>query len=188
MTEIREGKFEGDDPFMIVRRWLDEAREFEPNDPNAAALATVSPSGIPNVRMVLIKSIEVDSFLFYTNYGSAKACEIEASGRAAFVLHWKSLRRQIRVRGKIEKSEGPEADKYFESRSLQSKLGAWASRQSKPLKSKSSFLAEAARLSVRFGTSHPSSGAVTEFGHWRLNSGQTASFDFMIGFAGPEPN
>ncbi|MDE0114606.1 MAG: pyridoxamine 5'-phosphate oxidase [Albidovulum sp.] len=155
MTEIIGKKFSGSDPFVIARRWLDEAREYEPNDPNAAALATAAPSGCPNVRMVLIKSIESDSFVFYTNYGSVKAQEIEASGRAAFVLHWKTLRRQIRARGMVEKFSGTKADEYFESRSLQSKLGAWASRQSQPLKSKQILVAEAARMGVRFGTNPP---------------------------------
>ena len=105
--------------------------------------------------MVLIKSISEESFAFYTNYGSVKAQEIEASGSAAFVIHWKSLRRQIRVRGLVEKITGSEADDYYNSRSLQSRLGAWASRQSQPLKSRSALLAEAARMGVRFGANPP---------------------------------
>lgn len=89
-------------------------------------------AGLPNVRMVLLKEIEADAFVFYTNYGSAKAREIDATGKAAFVLHWKSLRRQVRVRGVVSREDGPAADDYYASRSLKSRLGAWASRQSQP--------------------------------------------------------
>jgi len=102
----RSGIFAGDDPFAIAQAWLAEAEPVEPNDPNAIALATVDEAGMPNVRMVLLKEIEADAFVFYTNYGSKKGREIEASGKAAFVLHWKSLRRQIRVRGFTEREEG----------------------------------------------------------------------------------
>lgn len=133
MTVERDGIFAGDDPFAIARRWLGEAEAVEPNDPNAIALATVDPDGMPNVRMVLLKEIEASAFVFYTNYESQKAQELETAGKAAFVLHWKSLRRQIRVRGNISREDGPQADEYFASRSLKSRLGAWASRQSQPL-------------------------------------------------------
>jgi len=129
----RTGIFAGDDPFAIAQRWLDEAEGQEINDHNAIALATVDPDGLPNARMVLLKEIEADAFVFYTNYGSRKAQEIEAGGKAAFVMHWKSLRRQIRVRGTVTREEGPQADAYYASRSLKSRLGAWASRQSEPL-------------------------------------------------------
>ena len=148
----RRGLFAGDDPFAIARRWLDEAAGTEPNDPNAIALATVDADGLPDVRMVLLKEIEAAAFLFYTNYGSAKARQIEASGRAAFVLHWKSLRRQIRVRGRVEKEDGAKADAYYASRSLPSRLGAWASHQSQPLKSRASLMAEVARMTALHGT------------------------------------
>ncbi|MFN3992838.1 MAG: pyridoxamine 5'-phosphate oxidase [Tabrizicola flagellatus] len=151
----RSGIFEGDDPFAIARAWLTEAEAQEPNDPNAIALATVDPQGMPNVRMVLLKEIEDDAFVFYTNYGSAKGQEIAASGKAAFVLHWKSLRRQIRVRGSVTREDGPKADAYFASRSLKSRLGAWASRQSEPLSSREALLAEAARVAVTKGPNPP---------------------------------
>ncbi|MEL7259675.1 MAG: pyridoxal 5'-phosphate synthase, partial [Pseudomonadota bacterium] len=128
----RDGKFAGENPFAIARAWLSEAEASEINDPNAMALATVDETGLPNVRMVLLKDITDDAFWFYTNYGSAKGREIEASGKAAVVLHWKSLRRQIRVRGSVTREDGPEADEYYASRSLKSRLGAWASRQSEP--------------------------------------------------------
>ena len=151
-AETRDGKFAGDDPFDIARRWLREAEASEVNDPNAIALSTVDSSGLPNVRMVLLKDIEEDGFVFYTNYESAKANEIEASGKAAFVLHWKSLRRQVRVRGTVTREDGPKADAYFASRSLKSRLGAWASKQSRPLSSRTALLAEVAKVTARHGT------------------------------------
>lgn len=147
----RSGIFAGDDPFAIARAWLAEAEPLEPNDPNAIALATVDDGGMPNVRMVLLKEIEADAFVFYTNYGSKKGREIEASGKAAFVLHWKSLRRQVRVRGVTEREEGPQADAYYDSRSLKSRLGAWASRQSEPLSSRAALVAEVAKVTAVHG-------------------------------------
>ncbi|MDP3862037.1 MAG: pyridoxamine 5'-phosphate oxidase [Phaeovulum sp.] len=147
----RSGIFAGDDPFAIARVWLAEAKRSEPNDPDAIALATVDAAGLPNVRMVLLKEIEEDAFVFYTNYESVKAREIAAAGRAAFVLHWKSLRRQIRVRGIVSREEGPQADAYFASRSLKSRLGAWASRQSQPLASRAALMAEVARMTAQHG-------------------------------------
>lgn len=148
----QSGIFAGDNPFEIARAWLAEAEKTEVNDPNAIALATTDQKGMPNARMVLLKEIEHDAFLFYTNYGSVKAKEIEAAGKAAFVLHWKSLRRQIRVRGVTSREEGSKADAYFASRSLQSRLGAWASRQSQPLTSRAGLLAEVARVTAAHGT------------------------------------
>lgn len=147
----RTGIFAGDDPFSIAQAWLAEAEPLEPNDPNAIALATVDGEGMPNVRMVLLKEIEAEAFVFYTNYGSKKGQEIAASGKAAFVLHWKSLRRQIRVRGLTEREEGPQADAYYASRSLKSRLGAWASRQSEPLSSRAALVAEVAKVTLEQG-------------------------------------
>lgn len=147
----RTGIFAGDDPFAIAQDWLSEAEVSEPNDPNAVALATVGEAGMPNVRMVLLKEIEADAFVFYTNYGSTKAAEIEQTGKAAFVMHWKSLRRQIRVRGVTSREDGPQADAYYASRSLKSRLGAWASRQSQPLSSRGALMAEVARVTVQHG-------------------------------------
>lgn len=151
----RSGIFAGDDPFALARDWLAEAEPVEPNDPNAIALASVDAAGLPNVRMVLLKDIEADAFLFYTNYGSRKGQEIAASGKAAFVLHWKSLRRQIRVRGLTEREDGPKADAYFASRSLKSRLGAWASQQSQPLASREVLMAEAAKVALTRGPNPP---------------------------------
>lgn len=149
----RSGIFEGDSPFEIARRWLGEAEGSELNDPNAIALATVDAAGLPNVRMVLLKEIEDDAFVFYTNYDSAKGQEIAATGKAAFVMHWKSLRRQIRVRGTVTREEGPQADAYYASRGLQSRLGAWASKQSRPLASRASLMAEVAKVTALKGPS-----------------------------------
>lgn len=148
----RDGIFAGDDPFALVRAWLAEAEATEPNDPNAMQLATVDAEGLPNVRTVLLKDVEPDAFVFYTNYGSAKGREIGNSGKAAFVLHWKSLRRQVRVRGLTEREDGSAADAYYASRPLQSRIGAWASRQSEPLKSRGALMAEVARQAARHGT------------------------------------
>lgn len=147
----RDGIFAGDDPFEIARRWLSEAEASEPNDPNAIALSTVDAGGLPNIRMVLLKEIEADAFVFYTNYGSVKASEIDQAGKAAFLFHWKSLRRQIRVRGEVSRETGPKADEYYASRSLKSRLGAWASRQSAPLESRAALMAEVARVTAQQG-------------------------------------
>lgn len=147
----RSGIFAGDDPFALARGWLAEATRTEPNDPNAIALSTVDADGLPNARMVLLKDIEADAFVFYTNYGSAKAAEMDGAGKAAFVLHWKSLRRQIRVRGLVSREDGAAADAYFASRSLQSRLGAWASAQSRPLSSRAALVAEVARVTAARG-------------------------------------
>jgi pyridoxamine 5'-phosphate oxidase len=147
----RSGIFAGDDPFVIAQMWLAEAEALEPNDPNAIALATVDADGMPNVRMVLLKDIEPAAFVFYTNYTSKKAQEVEHAGKAAFVLHWKSLRRQIRVRGTVTREDGPQADAYYASRSLKSRLGAWASDQSKPLASRGALVAEVARQTAKHG-------------------------------------
>jgi len=155
MMTDRTGIFSGDDPFGIARDWLDAARSTEPNDPEAIALATVDAQGMPNVRMVLLKQIEDAGFVFYTNYDSAKGQEIAATGKAAFVLHWKSLRRQIRVRGLTSREDGPQADAYFASRGVQSRIGAWASAQSRPLDSRATLLAESARQAVRHGPNPP---------------------------------
>lgn len=151
----RSGIFAGDDPFQIARNWLAEAEASEPNDANAIALSTVDAGGLPNARMVLLKEIEDDAFVFYTNYGSAKAQELDSAGKAAFVMHWKSLRRQIRVRGEISREAGEQADAYFASRSLKSRLGAWASKQSHPLANRAALVAEVAKVTATHGTNPP---------------------------------
>ena len=165
MMTDRSGIFAGEDPFAIARGWLAEAEPLEPNDPNAIALATVDAAGLPNVRMVLLKDIGDEAFVFYTNYDSAKGSEIADNARAAFVMHWKSLRRQIRVRGSVTREEGPQADAYYASRSLPSRLGAWASEQSRPLSSRTALMAKVARLTVQLG---PNPGRPPHWGGFRI--------------------
>ena len=147
----RSGLFAGDNPFDIVRAWLAEAQEVEPNDPNAVALSTVDGDGMPNARIVLLKDVEDDGFVFFTNYGSTKGQELDQSGKAAFVMHWKSLRRQIRVRGTVTREDGPQADSYFQSRNSQSRLGAWASQQSRPLASRDALVAQVEQVATEHG-------------------------------------
>ena len=124
------------EPFDLFRQWFADAKASEPNDPNAMALATVDPEGMPDVRMVLMKGYDEQGFVFYTNTGSAKGTQLLASRKAAIVFHWKSLHRQVRVRGPIEQVSDAEADAYFQSRPRDSRIGAWASQQSRPLESR----------------------------------------------------
>lgn len=147
----RTGIFAGEDPFALASSWLAEATKSEPNDANAIALATVDPDGMPNARMVLLKEIEADAFVFYTNFDSAKGQEIGSTGKAAFVMHWKSLRRQVRVRGVTERVEDIQSDAYYNSRALQSRIGAWASEQSRPLDSRATLLAKVAKTGLEKG-------------------------------------
>lgn len=144
-----------DDPVALFRDWMAEAAGSEPNDPNAIALATVDADGMPNVRIVLLKEIEADAFVFYTNYESAKGQELSAQSRSAFVCHWKSLRRQVRVRGHVTREDGPKADAYYESRDLGSRLGAWASQQSRPLDRRDTLVERVEEARERFGDSPP---------------------------------
>ena len=143
--------FFGKDPFQIFKRWFEEAVEKEINDPDAIALSTVDPAGMPNVRMVLLRQIEDASFVFYTNYGSIKSKELFNSQLAAFVWHSKSLRRQIRVRGQVEKEDSAMADLYYQSRSLKSRIGAWASIQSQPLESRSHLMQQVQYFENKYG-------------------------------------
>lgn len=151
----RDGIFAGDDPFAIARAWLAEAEASEVNDPNAIALSTVDADGLPNARMVLLKEIADDAFVFFTNYESAKGTELDGAGKAAFVMHWKSLRRQLRVRGLIERESAAASDAYFATRSLKSRLGAWASAQSRPLSGRGALMAEVAKVTARFAGNPP---------------------------------
>jgi len=127
---------QSDEPYVLFRKWLAEAEKSEPNDPNAMALATVDESGLPDVRMVLLKGYDEHGFVFYTNFESNKGRELLSSMKAALCFHWKSLRRQVRVRGPVEKVSDSEADAYFRSRPRGSRIGAWASKQSRPLESR----------------------------------------------------
>lgn len=152
------GIFAGDNPFIIFQNWLAEAEKTEINDPNAMALATVDRSGMPNVRIVLLKEIQLEkngngAFVFYTNYASTKAKELNHSHKASFVIHWKTLGRQIRVRGEVSDENGPRADDYFMSRSPESRLGAWASHQSSPISSRQKLLDKVEQKRAQLGSS-----------------------------------
>ena len=127
------------DPFLLFGQWFAEARTSEINDPEAMALATAGAEGRPSVRMVLLKGHGPDGFTFYTNEQSAKGEQLAANAQAALLFHWKSLRRQVRVEGPVERVADAEADAYFASRSRDSQLGAWASEQSRPLDSRATF-------------------------------------------------
>ena len=146
------GVFATEDPYAMARAWLTEAEASEPEDPSAVALATVDAHGMPNVRMVLLKEIEQSQvrggFVFYTNFESAKGQELKANARAAMVFHWKSLHRQIRLRGVVELVSVKQADAYYASRPYQSRIGAWASRQSRPLANRRTLMAEVAKLAA----------------------------------------
>ena len=154
MDELRSRDFiEAEEPFDLFADWFEAARKSEPSDPDAMALATVDPSGLPNVRMVLLKAATPAGFVFYTNSESAKGTELAANMRAAGVLHWKSLRRQIRLRGPVRLVAPAEADAYFKSRPLQSRIGAWASCQSRPLESRFALETAAAHYAAKFALS-----------------------------------
>jgi pyridoxamine 5'-phosphate oxidase len=139
------------EPFQLFADWLGEARTSEPNDPNAMALATVDETGLPNVRMVLLKGLDEAGFVFYTNFESRKGRELLASHKAALLFHWKSLRRQVRVRGRVEEVTAAEADAYYASRPRGSRIGAWASKQSQPLEGRFALEAAVAQYTLKFG-------------------------------------
>lgn len=153
--ERRAGLISGDfteaaDPIALFAAWFAEAKAAEPNDPDAITLATVDGAGMPDARMVLLKQADARGFVFYTNERSVKGGELAANPQAAIVAHWKSLRRQVRVRGPIERVTDKEADIYFATRSRASRIGAWASDQSKPLDSRKTFEDAAAKIEKRF--------------------------------------
>lgn len=136
------------DPFALFEDWMAEAEKSEPNDPNAMALATVDAHGLPNVRMVLLKAFGPDGFVFYTNSESAKGTELAQNLKAALLLYWKSLHRQVRIRGPVEMVSEDEADAYFATRSRESRVGAWASQQSRPLASRQELEEAVARYTA----------------------------------------
>ncbi len=139
------------EPYALFAEWFADAQKSEPNDPNAVAVATVDPDGLPNMRMVLMKDFDARGFVFYTNYESAKGRELLASGRAAMCFHWKSLRRQVRIRGTVETVTDAEADAYYASRARGSRIGAWASKQSRPLESRFALEKAVAEYTLKFG-------------------------------------
>ena len=140
-----------DDPIATFADWYREAQESEPKDPNAMALATVAPDGMPSVRMVLLKGFDARGFVFYTNLGSRKGQQIEGQAKAAVCLHWKSLRRQVRIEGEVAPVSEGEADDYFASRPRDSQIGAWASKQSQPLEGRFVLERRIAKYAAKFG-------------------------------------
>jgi len=150
----------GTDPFELFQTWFDEAVTAEINDPDAIALASVNADGMPSVRMVLLRRWSEDGFLFFTNYQSRKSGELLATGKAAFCMHWKSLRKQVRVTGQVGKATAAQSDAYFNSRGRGSQIGAWASAQSQPLGSRAELMAQVEAHDKKFPD------AVTRPPHW----------------------
>ncbi|MFD2183451.1 pyridoxamine 5'-phosphate oxidase [Rhodoplanes azumiensis] len=150
-SRLTSGDFtESDAPFVLFDAWFEEARRSEPADPNAMAIATADAGGMPNVRMVLLKGVDERGFVFYTHQTSQKGQEIAANPSAAAVFHWKSLQRQVRLRGPVSLVSDAEADAYFDSRPRQSKIGAWASKQSSPLESRLAFEKSVAYYTAKY--------------------------------------
>jgi pyridoxamine 5'-phosphate oxidase len=139
-----------EDPLVQFAEWLKEAEKAEINDPTGMALASVDAEGLPDVRMVLLKGYDARGFVFYTNFESAKGQELLANPKAALLFHWKSLRRQVRIRGDVSVVSDEEADAYFASRPRDSRIGAWASRQSRPLKGRGELVKEVARYALKY--------------------------------------
>ena len=156
-----EDIFDRDNPFALFADWFSDAKRKEPNDPNAMALATADVTGLPDVRMVLLKDFDAEGFVFYTNLESAKGLQIGANPQAALCFHWKSLRRQIRLRGAVVPVSPDEADAYYASRARDSRIGAWASKQSRPLESRFALEKAVAKEAARFGL-----GPVPRPPHW----------------------
>jgi pyridoxamine 5'-phosphate oxidase len=152
---------DSNEPFALFANWFEDAQAKEVNDPNAMALATVDQNGLPNVRMVLLKGFDADGFVFYTNLESAKGRELLASGKAALCFHWKSLRRQVRVRGPVVQVGDEEADAYYASRPRGSRIGAWASAQSRPLESRFALEKAVARYTAQYAI-----GEIPRPPHW----------------------
>jgi pyridoxamine 5'-phosphate oxidase len=150
-----------DDPIVLFESWMKDALAKEPNDANAMALSTVDADGLPDSRMVLLKDVDRAGFVFYTNLESAKGRQLAASGKAALLFHWKSLRRQVRVRGAVQPVTPEEADAYFATRARPAQLGAWASDQSRPLGDRLALEKKIAEVGLRFGL-----GKVPRPPHW----------------------
>ena len=150
-TPLTSGDFTAaDEPFALFEAWLNEAIKSEPNDPNAMALATVDPDGLPDVRMVLMKGFDTQGFVFYSHIASQKGRELAANPKAALLFHWKSLRRQVRIRGNVTPVTDAEADAYFATRPKQAQIGAWASKQSQALESRFAFEQAIAKVAARY--------------------------------------
>ena len=150
-----ETQFDRDEPIALFIEWLAEARRSEPNDSNAMALATVDGDGVPDCRMVLLKDVDARGFAFYSNRESAKGLQLAGQPQAALLFHWKSLRRQVRIRGAVEPVSAEEADAYFASRARESRIGAWASDQSRPIADRAALEARIAEVEARFDGQEP---------------------------------
>ncbi|MFP4519619.1 MAG: pyridoxamine 5'-phosphate oxidase [Oceanicaulis sp.] len=142
--------FAREDPFALFEDWMAAAKKSEPNDPNAMALSTADADGFPDVRMVLLKDVDARGFVFYTNTESAKGLQLQDNARAALCFHWKSLRRQVRVRGHVSRVSDEDADAYYASRARDSRIGAWASKQSRPLESRFALEKAVAGYAAKF--------------------------------------
>jgi pyridoxamine 5'-phosphate oxidase len=162
-----------EEPLELFKQWFDEAKRREPNDPNAMALATVDAGGLPDVRMVLLKGVDESGFVFYTNLESAKGEELAANPKAALCFHWKSLERQVRVRGPVIAVGAEEADAYFATRPKDSQIGAWASRQSRPLEGRFALEKEVARYAAKYALA-----TVPRPPHWSGFRVQPLSIEF----------
>lgn len=149
------------DPFALFAAWMSEAEKSEPNDPNAMALASVGPDGMPSIRMVLLKGFDEEGFVFYTNHESRKGVELLAHRKAALCFHWKSLRRQVRVCGTVSPTTEAEADAYFATRARDSQIGAWASTQSRPMEGRFELEKAVARYAAKYAI-----GRVPRPPHW----------------------
>jgi pyridoxamine 5'-phosphate oxidase len=141
---------QSEEPYALFAEWYAAAEASEPNDPNAMCLSTVDADGLPNSRMVLLKGYDARGFVFYTNFESQKGQEILANPKAAICFHWKSLRRQVRVRGLVEEVSAEEADAYYASRPRDSRIGAWASKQSRPLESRFALEKQVALFAAKY--------------------------------------
>jgi pyridoxamine 5'-phosphate oxidase len=153
---------EHDNPIDLFKKWFDKAKETEINDPNALALATADINKQPSVRMVLLKGLSNDGFVFYTNFNSQKGIELKSNQQASMCFHWKSLRRQIRVTGKVQQVSKEEADKYYDSRPYKNRISAWASNQSQKLESRNIFL----KKIEEFEKKYPDKNNVPRPPHW----------------------
>lgn len=162
-----------EDPIALFGEWFHEAQRSEPNDPEAMALATSGPDGLPDARMVLLKSWSASGFVFYTNAESAKGTQLAANMQAAALFHWKSLRRQVRLRGVVSPLTDAESDAYYASRPRESRIGAWASRQSRPLESRFALEKAVASYALKFGL-----GDIPRPAYWRGYRIAPLAFEF----------
>lgn len=159
--KAHEVEIDAGEPFSVFGRWLEDAKTKEPNDANAMALATVDSTGLPDVRMVLLKDFNEQGFVFYTNTQSAKGVQLTDNPKAALLFHWKSLHRQVRIRGDVVRVSDVEADDYYHSRARNSQIGAWASDQSRPLESRFALEKKVAEVALRYGV-----GTIPRPPHW----------------------